>query len=312
MREGKRELFGEEKDVDAFENMMSERFKSTFNPVAETYMGLCLSKGRNKTCYVNLYNHIVNGFEQHRLEVPKNKLETPMNKDLIADDTNKLYAEKEYQQIVGLLNYITVYGRPEMSFSIHMLSTKLKNPTQCCLEQSKRALMYLFKTKNKKLKYEALKDSENVLYLLTDSSYANGENRKSVFGNIILLNENIIFYRSKTEPIVTTSSTEAEYVGISCSIKDLRVSYNLLKELKVDFRTVILIDNQPALRLCKGEIATGRLKHLDTRYKYVAQEVLAMKAELQYVQTSENWSDIMTKLCGKNMFSKFLDRFYVN
>eukprot|EP00924_Labyrinthula_sp_SR-Ha-C_P011643 snap_masked-scaffold_17-processed-gene-4.10-mRNA-1 protein AED:0.37 eAED:0.43 QI:0/0/0/1/1/1/2/0/104 len=44
---------GEEKEVDAFENMMSERFKLTFNQVAETYVGLCLSKGRNKTCYVN-------------------------------------------------------------------------------------------------------------------------------------------------------------------------------------------------------------------------------------------------------------------
>eukprot|EP00924_Labyrinthula_sp_SR-Ha-C_P011642 snap_masked-scaffold_17-processed-gene-4.11-mRNA-1 protein AED:0.39 eAED:0.40 QI:0/-1/0/1/-1/1/1/0/190 len=166
--------------------------------------------------------------------------------------------------------------------------------------------MYLFKAKNKKLKYEDLKESENFLYLPTDSSYANGEDRKSVYGNMIVLNDSIIFYRSKTEPIMTTSSTEAEYVGISCSIKDLRVTYILLKELEVDFKTVIRIDNQPALRLCQGEIATGRLKHLDIRYKYVAQEVSAMKAKLQYVQTSENWSDIMTKLSGKMCFINFL------
>eukprot|EP00924_Labyrinthula_sp_SR-Ha-C_P002008 snap_masked-scaffold_30-processed-gene-3.38-mRNA-1 protein AED:1.00 eAED:1.00 QI:0/-1/0/0/-1/1/1/0/152 len=152
-----------------------------------------------------------------------------MNKDLIADDTNKLYAVREYHQIVVPLNYITFYERPEMSFCIHMMSTRLKNPTQNCLEQSKGALMYLFKTRNKKLKYESLKDSENTVYLLTDSSYANGEDRKSVYGILILLNDNVVFYRRKTEPIVATSSTEAEYVGISCSIKDLRVIYNLLK-----------------------------------------------------------------------------------
>eukprot|EP00924_Labyrinthula_sp_SR-Ha-C_P002014 snap_masked-scaffold_30-processed-gene-3.37-mRNA-1 protein AED:1.00 eAED:1.00 QI:0/-1/0/0/-1/1/1/0/82 len=82
--------------------------------------------------------------------------------------------------------------------------------------------------------------------------------------------------------------------------------------MDVDFKTVILLDNQPSLRLCQGEIATGRLKHLNTRYKYVAQEVSAMKAKLQYVQTSENWSDIRTKLRGKNMFNKFLENYYVN
>ena len=46
-------------------------------------------------------------------------------------------------------------------------------------------------------------------------------NRKSISGYLIYVNKNLVAWSSKKQPIVTTSSTEAEYVSLSDMIKEI-------------------------------------------------------------------------------------------
>eukprot|EP00924_Labyrinthula_sp_SR-Ha-C_P016558 snap_masked-scaffold_6-processed-gene-7.25-mRNA-1 protein AED:0.10 eAED:0.10 QI:0/-1/0/1/-1/1/1/0/271 len=261
-------------------------------------------------CSVDLSNRIVQGANTHQLSSITGTIYSPLTKDLEEDQSKKLINIKSFQKIVGLLNYIALHTRPDISYAVQSLSSKLKEPTQDALAQAKRTLSYLLQYHSKTMIYDKIKEKENILFLLTDSSFANSVSRKSVYGNLILLNDNIISYRSKLEPVITFSSTEAEFVAISISIQDLKGKFNILKDLNIDFKVVVLVDSQPAIRLCLGRIAVGRLKHLDTKFKYVSQEISTMKAVIHHIPTYENWADIFTKRSTRTMLKKFRDKFY--
>eukprot|EP00924_Labyrinthula_sp_SR-Ha-C_P010302 snap_masked-scaffold_23-processed-gene-2.7-mRNA-1 protein AED:1.00 eAED:1.00 QI:0/0/0/0/1/1/2/0/133 len=133
--------------------------------------------------------------------------------------------------------------------------------------------------------------------MLIDSCNANGEDRKSVHSNLILLIDKIISYRSKTDTTESKSPTEVEYVAIKCSTKDLHVLFNFMKVMSVDFKTITLIEDQPAWRLCLGELI------------YVPLEFVKRREKLQSMPTDKNWFDIMTKFYGKSLFSEFLEKY---
>eukprot|EP00924_Labyrinthula_sp_SR-Ha-C_P012161 snap_masked-scaffold_26-processed-gene-4.119-mRNA-1 protein AED:1.00 eAED:1.00 QI:0/0/0/0/1/1/2/0/265 len=255
-------------------------------------------------CSVDLLNRIVQGANTHQLSSTTGTFYSPLTKDLEEDQNKKLINIKSFKKIVAL------HTRPDISYAVQSLSSKLKETTQDALAQAKRTLSYLLQYHSNTMIYDKIKEKENILFLLTDSSFPNSVSRKSVYGNLILLNDNIISYRIKLEPVMTLSSTEAEFVAISISVQDLNGKFNLLKDLDVDFKVIVLVDSQPAMRLCQGRRAVGKLKHLDTKSKYVSQEIKNMKAVIHHIPTYENWADIFTKRSTRTMLKKFRDKFY--
>eukprot|EP00924_Labyrinthula_sp_SR-Ha-C_P004079 snap_masked-scaffold_3-processed-gene-13.9-mRNA-1 protein AED:1.00 eAED:1.00 QI:0/-1/0/0/-1/1/1/0/297 len=289
---------------------MKKSYKLKSNEVADTYIGIRLTKGAKNSCICNMSSHIVNGFYKHKLNLEQvQTAPTPINTDLTSDDTPKLSEEKEYQQMVGLANYIAINGRPDISFAVQTLATSMSCPTELGLTQVKRLFTYLKNTKEYSLVYRKLKEV-NTLNMMVDSSHANGKEEKTVYGNIITLNNNVISYRSKLEPIYTRNSTIAEFIGISLSVKELKAIYETLKNLKIKVATRIFIDNQGALRMCKGESAQHAVKHISSKYKCASQEIKEMNAELIYVQTAENLADPFTKLVGKNKLFNLCEKVF--
>eukprot|EP00924_Labyrinthula_sp_SR-Ha-C_P007184 augustus_masked-scaffold_8-processed-gene-11.44-mRNA-1 protein AED:1.00 eAED:1.00 QI:0/0/0/0/1/1/2/0/980 len=221
----------------------------------------------------------------------------------------RFYAPKQYQQIVGIINYITQHGRPEVSYAVHVLSRHMSAPTADSLSEARRTLRYLFDSKDLILKYDAVK-LKNDLKMFVDSSFANGPGRLSVYGFIIFLNDNLIVARSKLEPVVVNNSTEAEYVGISLALRELKGIFIILQSLDVDLQTFVYVDNQPAMRMILNDTAAGRNRYLDTRFQFAKQELKAMKAELVYVKTEENLADVMTKMLQRNKINMFNNKVY--
>ena len=78
-------------------------------------------------------------------------------------------------------------------------------------------------------------------------------------------------WASKKQPIVTLSSTEAEYVATATAACQAVWMRRVLNKLLHDHNnaTQIVCDNKSAIALSKNHIFHKQSKHIDTRYHFI-------------------------------------------
>ncbi|XP_051134174.1 secreted RxLR effector protein 161-like [Andrographis paniculata] len=112
---------------------------------------------------------------------------TPMNigEKLIACDNTMLVDAIVYRSLVGRLIYLT-HSRPDIAYSVSVLSRFMQKPTQHCLGAAKKVLRYLAGTKDFGIWLCKVEDFS--LKGFTDSDWAgNLDDRRSKSGNCFML-----------------------------------------------------------------------------------------------------------------------------
>ena len=96
-------------------------------------------------------------------------------------------------------------------------------------------------------------------------------------------------WRAKKQPIITLSSTEAEYVAPTHAAKDIWWIHKILKEFSflhnLSLPTVLYCDNQGAIRLSKDDTFHGQTKYIDVHFHFICQTVSSGNIELLYIPT---------------------------
>lgn len=72
--------------------------------------------------------------------------------------------------------------------------------------------------------------------------------------------------------------------------------------------TTILGDNQGSLNLSHNPIFHGRTKHIEVRHHFVREKIVSGEVKLEYVPTTEQLADILTKALGKTSFFRLRDQ----
>ena len=135
------------------------------------------------------------------------------------------------------------------------------------------------------------------------SSFANGSNRTSIYGFVIYVNEQVLHYKYKVQPLVIQSSTNAEFVAMALTIKEVKWILQVLEELQVLVDTSLLFcDNQGAIKIVQNRSATARSKHIDITLQSMKYSVLEGVIKVRYVQSSDNVADLFTKSLGRLQF----------
>ena len=96
---------------------------------------------------------------------------------------------------------------------------------------------------------------------------------------------------------VVLSTTEAEYVAISEVVKEIKFMYQLLEsmDVKVPLPIKVRVDNIGAIWLLNNSGVSERTKHVDTRAHFVRTYMINEVVTIEFVKSSENISDIMSK-----------------
>ena len=108
---------------------------------------------------------------------------------------------------------------------------------------------------------------------------------------------------SKKQNCVALSTTESEYVAAgNCVAQILWIKQQLL-----DFETVlskipILCDNTSAINISKNPIQHSRTKYIDIKHHFIRDHVLKGDIKLEFVSTSEQLTDILTKPLDEKTF----------
>jgi hypothetical protein len=78
---------------------------------------------------------------------------------------------------------------------------------------------------------------------------------------------------------------------------------HLLEELGYPQRSPLplLMDNQSTIKVAKNPEHHGKMKHLETKYYWIRDQVDMGKLEIKWVASSENCADIFTKGLSKDL-----------
>lgn len=212
-----------------------------------------------------------------------------------------------YKQIVGSLMYLTA-TRPDVMFVVSFISRFMDCPTELHFQEAKRILRYLKGTIDFGVFYKKGGSEELIAY--TDSDYARDlDDRKSTSGYVFMLSSGAVSWSSKKQPIVSLSTTEAEFItatSCACQAIWLRRILEALKNVQHD-STTIYCDNSSAIKLSKNPVMHGRCKHIDVRFHFLRELTKDGIVEMVHCSTQEQVADIMTKPLKLDAFLKMRD-----
>jgi hypothetical protein len=144
-----------------------------------------------------------------------------------------------YRAIIGKLNYLEKSSRPDISYAVHQCARFCENPKMEHSAAVKRIGRYLLGNRTQGVTFRA--DSSSLV-CYTDASFL-GEwlketaehdpiTARSRTGYLITYANCPLIWSSKLQTEITHSATEAEYVALSQSLKEVTALMLLMEELK--------------------------------------------------------------------------------
>ncbi|KAK9750670.1 hypothetical protein RND81_02G212500 [Saponaria officinalis] len=224
---------------------------------------------------------------------------------LVKDSPGRNVNSTLYKQIVGSLMYLTA-TRPDIMNAVSMVSRYMESPKETHLLAAKRILRYLRGTTDFGLFY--CKGAKSELFGFCDSDYAGDlDDRKSTSGYAFMLGSATISWCSKKQPIVTLSTTEAEFVAAATCASQALWLRNILEELqfKQKYSTKLFCDNSSAIKLSKNPGFHGKCKHIDVRYHFLRNLSKEGVIDLVFCKSTDQVADIFTKPLTVDSFEKF-------
>lgn len=207
-----------------------------------------------------------------------------------------------YREAIGSLMFLVQLTRPDLTYIVSFLSRFLTCPSNEHWCTVKRIFRYLRRTMNFGIRYQSCNDDIS-LKGYSDADYAgDAMTRRSTTGYIFVISGGAVSWSSKRQRMVSLSTTEAEYVAASEASKELVWLRRLLNDVdcRCDKPSVLLVDNQSAIRLIKNPEFHKRTKHIDIRYHFVRERFTCGDLIVEYVSTNDQCADFLTKaLCGE-------------
>ncbi|KAA8899039.1 hypothetical protein TRICI_006407 [Trichomonascus ciferrii] len=226
---------------------------------------------------------------------------TGMNID-DCDNSPLLSDGSQYRSLVGKLLWV------DIAFEVSHLSRYLSCPRECHWTAAKHVLRYLKGSKSWAIQYS--KQPAFTITGYSDADWASDKNtRKSTTGYVFMLAGGPISWRSSRQPSVTLSSAETEFVALSEAVKEALWLKLVARELglKLAENFAIYEDNTACINISKNPVLHHRTKHIDTRYKFVRENVQANVVEVRQVESENNIADMFTKGLKKVQFARLCD-----
>lgn len=212
-----------------------------------------------------------------------------------------------YQEKIGTLLYAAISTRPDIAFAVNRLAQHMLAPTVAHGKACDRIFRYLAGTKSHGLLFGRCSNSsdekrdEAFISAYADADWGSDPtNRKSVTGWVAMLNGDPVSWASKRQKVVAQSSCESELYAEAAAMNEMKWLSGLLKELGIHMTKTPLLfgDNQSAQALTINGVKSEQTKHIDIKYQYVTDEVKKGNIELQWISTTQQLADILTKALG--------------
>ncbi|CAB1098368.1 unnamed protein product [Ectocarpus sp. CCAP 1310/34] len=205
------------------------------------------------------------------------------------------------REAIGSMMWVSTFSRPDISFAVRAVARHAHAPAERHWKAIVKILAYLKETRDLGITYE--RGSGLGLAVYVDASYADAEDRRSVSGLATTVGGTVISHGSKTQAIVSLSSTEAEYIAAGEGVKEalfVRAVLSFIAPETSGSSIQVLEDNQGAMALVQNPLSSARSKHIDVRYHFIRGLFRSGDISIKFVSTSEQHADMLTKALSKS------------
>jgi hypothetical protein len=209
---------------------------------------------------------------------------------------------RPYRALVGSLIYLTI-TRPDIAFSVGLVSRYMQAPRKPHLEAAKRTLKYVYSTLDMGLFYK--KKGVIELYGFSDADLGGDlDDWKSTSSYVFSCGSSCVSWCSKKQDSISLSTTEAEYKVASLAAQECVWLRRLIEDIysSIHKPTIIYGDNQSALKLTTNSVCHARTKHIEIEHHFIREKVLMGSIEVLEVRSKDNIVDIFTKSLSKGPF----------
>lgn len=242
---------------------------------------------------------------------------TPMRSDarLHKPDPNERLTPTErstldalpYRPLVGSLQYLLAGTRPDLAYTISVLSSFMNCYRAEHWNAAIWTVRYLKGTRNLRLILGGATPMRLVGY--TDASFADcPDTRRSTGGYATFLNAGSgpISWASRKQLDTADSTCVSEYIAAHDAAKELVWLRTLLSELQLTpvGPTPLYCDNSAAVTLAGDQAFHKKVKHVAVRYHYLRELVQRQQIVVQHVAGKSNVADIFTKPLGPGLFER--------
>ncbi|KAL3680458.1 hypothetical protein R1sor_023414 [Riccia sorocarpa] len=247
-------LIGDDKgEVNKLKGVMSSRFKMKDLGEVDMFQAIKVRRDRKQRSVTLSQSRYVQLLLEKFSMVDCKPVDIPMSPGLrlFQDDLRETKGlDVPYRELVGSLMYLMACTRPDLCFAVVTLSQFNDRFQEEHWKLAKQMLHYLQGTKDLGLQYGLDKDPQ-VLTGSVDTSFGTNAKGRSTTGYCFRLHGGAIHWSSKKQSLVTVSTAEAEYVGMSAAVRRLVKYTKLLGDIiGEEIREVPMqVDNQSAIRI---------------------------------------------------------------
>ena len=264
-----------------------------------TYLGMAVKKLDDGSVKVYQPAYIEKILSVAKLDNVSKMTHTPMAVNQDANDrySNVSVDKKNYLQLVGLINYLAIYTRPDLLYSLSFVAQACSNPTQADLKRVKRIIRHIASTKHFGLIFNT--DDDFQLTGHVDASHNQYKDGKGHYGYTFSIGKYNASFTAKSSKmkLVTLSSTESEYVALCLAVKEAVYLRGFLNSIgfKQHGPTIIYEDNQSTIKMVYSDLNHQTTKHIAPKYHYTREQVQRSVVKIEYIATEEQQADLLTK-----------------
>jgi histone deacetylase 1/2 len=284
-------------------NELLQYLKSVYKDISVTegkvhkYLGMIFDFSADGKCAISMPHFISETIAKAKVE---GVAATPATEQLfqVRENAPKLEdgQKEELHSLVMSLQYLAKRVRPDILCPVVFLSTRVQCADQDDWSKLIRIMKYLNGSKELGI---VLEPDEGLLsvHSYVDASFAVHADFKSHTGIVITFGGGGIFFRSVKQKLNTTSSTEAELVGIADALPQIvQCREFLIHQGYAMAPSTLYQDNTSTIQLVKnGRSNSSRTRHINIRFFFIKDRVDAKELQLQHMPTDEMIADILTK-----------------
>jgi len=256
------------------------------------------------------------------------------------DDTPKLNPEgiTEFQSIMGVCQWISTAGRLDITYAVSSLSRFCANPREGHLRRAIKILGYLKKYPKRgyfidprdpilNVKYENIKPDfgnqyqdfieeiddrlpiekmkELAITIFCDSNHGHDKRTgKSITGIIVFVGRTPIYWCSKRQSSVQTSTFGAEFIALKKAVEEAVTTRYWLRSMgvKVSKPAIIYGDNLGAITNATVPGSMLSKKYLALAYHFCREHFSAEIVNIRKIDGKDNYSDPFTKALVNHEF----------
>ena len=309
-------------DIQDIKEQLKNCFKMTDNKEANEILGIAIRRDRSKrqiylsqTAYAE---SILKTFDM----VDCKPVATPLVTDShftksqspSTPEEERIMKNVPYREAVGKVMYLMLGTRPDLAYSVSVLSRFVSNPGEEHWKGLKRVLRYVKGTLSMNLTLGGKTTSSEPIHLhgYCDADWGGDiDTRCSTTGWVFIIGNGVVSWSSKRQATPAHSSTEAEYVALGSACREAL----WLRQLCIDcgenqaLPTTIYEDNQGAIALVKNPVQHQRTKHIDIQYHIIRSAYEQKQIDIQWVRTESMIADVLTKGLSREAHTKCVTGF---